>query len=219
MRKSDEQLQKDVMEELHWDASIGRAEIGVVARDGVITLTGQVDSYAKKWSAMKAAERVVGVVAVADEMIVHVPTSWERTDIDIAHAVAEALRWDVQVPEEKVKARVNEGWITLDGEVDWEYQRAAAQRAVRFLTGVKGVYNTITIKKKVFAPDVQFRIESALKRSAEVDASHIKVEALDGKVTLRGRVHSWSARQDAENAAWSAPGVMLVDDELTVQPA
>lgn len=218
MRKSDEQLQKDVMEELHWDPSIGRAEIGAVARDGVVTLTGQVDSYATKWSAMKAAERVVGVVAVADEMIVRVPTSLERTDIDIAHAVAEALRWDVQVPEEKVKARVNQGWITLDGEVEWEYQRSAAQRAVQFLTGVNGVYNTITIKKKVFAPDVKYRIERALKRSAEVDASHIKVEALEGKVTLRGRVHSWSARKDAENAAWSAPGVTLVDDELVVQP-
>jgi osmotically-inducible protein OsmY len=219
MRRSDEQLQKDVLEELKWDPSIGRTEIAVVARDGVVTLSGQTDSFAKKWSAMKAAERVAGVIAVADEVNVKLPTDYRRTDVDIAHAVANALRWDVQVPDEKVKARVNEGWVTLDGEVEWEYQRSAAVRAVRFLTGVRGVSNNITLKKVAWAPEVKDRILSALKRNADVDASHITVVATDGKVKLSGKVHSWSARQDAENAAWSAPGVTFVDDELVVQPA
>ena len=216
MRKSDEQLRKDVLDELHWDPSVGRAEIGVVARDAVVTLTGQVDSFAKRWAAMKAAERVMGVVAVADELTVHLPTDFRRTDIDIAHMVAEALRWDIQVPDERIKARVDEGWVSLDGEVDWEYQRNAALRAVRNLTGLRGITNNITLKTRAWAPEVKTRIETALKRTADVDAEHIIVLADQGKVTLKGTVHSWSAREDAERAAWSAPGVNWVKDELVV---
>jgi osmotically-inducible protein OsmY len=219
MKKSDSQLQRDVMEELHWDPRIGKAEIGVVASDGVVTLTGQVDSYAKRWAAMKAAERVVGVSAVADEMKVHLPTDFVRTDIDIAHAVANALRWDVEVPEDSIKARVDEGWVTLSGELEWEYQRLAAVRDVRNLTGVRGVTNNITLKPRAFAPEVKTRIESAIKRTAESDASHISVVAMDGEVTLRGKVHSWATRDDAERAAWSAPGVRKVRDEILVGPA
>ena len=216
MRKSDEQLRKDVLDELHWDPSVGRAEIGVVARDAVVTLTGQVDSFAKRWAAMKAAERVKGVVAVADELTVHLPTDLRRTDMDIAHMVAEALRWDIQVPDERIKARVDEGWVSLDGEVDWEYQRNAALRAVRNLTGLRGITNNITLKARAWAPEVKTRIETALKRTADVDAGHITVLADQGKVTLKGTVHSWSAREDAERAAWSAPGVTWVKDELVV---
>lgn len=217
MRKSDDQLQRDVLEELRWDPSVSKAEIGVVARDGVVTLTGQVDSFAKRWTAMQAAERVAGVTAVADEMTVHLPTDYKRTDIDIAHAVTNALRWDVQVPDDKIKARVDDGWVALDGEVEWDYQRSAAIRAVRYLTGVRGVMNNVQLKPRAFAPEVRTRIESALKRTAETDASHISVTATDGEVTLRGKVHSWSARSDAERAAWSAPGVARVKDELVVQ--
>ena len=216
MRKSDEQLRKDVLDELHWDPSVGRAEIGVVSRDAVVTLTGQVDSFAKRWAAMKAAERVKGVVAVADELTVHLPTDLRRTDMDIAHMVAEALRWDIQVPDERIKARVDEGWVSLDGEVDWEYQRNAALRAVRNLTGLRGITNNITLKARAWAPEVKTRIETALKRTADVDAGHITVLADQGKVTLKGTVHSWSAREDAERAAWSAPGVTWVKDELVV---
>jgi osmotically-inducible protein OsmY len=216
MPKTDSQLQKDVQEELVWDPSVGRAEIGVAISSGVVTLSGQVDSFPKKFSAMKAAERVAGVRAVADEMKVKLPSSFQRTDIDVAHAVADAIRWDVEVPDEKVKARVDEGWVWLDGEVEWEYQRSAAERAVRFLTGVVGVSNKIRIKKRAWAPEVKTRIESALKRNAEVDASQITVRALDGQVTLSGHVHSWAARSDAERAAWSAPGVTEVKDELAV---
>lgn len=216
MPKSDSQLQKDVMEELVWDPSIGRSEIGVAVSSGVVTLSGQVDSFAKKFSAMRAAERVAGVRAIADEVTVKLPMSSKRTDTDIAHAVADALRWDIQVPDDKVKARVDDGWVWLDGEVEWEFQRSSAERAIRYLTGVKGVSNNVRIKKHAWAPEVKNRIENALKRSAELDASHITVEALDGQVMLRGQVHSWAARSDAERAAWSAPGVTSVTDDLTV---
>jgi osmotically-inducible protein OsmY len=217
MPKSDSQLQKDVMEELVWDPSVGRAEIGVAVAGGVVTLSGQVDSYPKKSAAIKVAERVGGVRAVADDLIVKLRTSSKRTDMDIAHAVADSLRWHIQVPDDKIKARVDDGWVWLDGEVEWEYQRVAADHAVRYLTGVKGVSNNVSLKKLAWAPEVRGRIESALKRSAELDASQISVEAMDGEVTLRGHVHSSSARSDAERAAWSAPGVTSVKDDLTVQ--
>lgn len=216
MTKSDSELQRDVMEELVWDPSVGRAEIGVAARSGVVTVSGQVDSYAKKVAAVKAAERVAGVRAVADELIIEVPSPFKRSDMDIAHAVTNALRWDIEVPDDRIKARVDGGWVWLDGEVEWEFQRAAAARAVRNLTGVMGVSNEIRLKAHVFAPDVKARIESALKRNAAVDSSQIIVLAHDGEVTLKGHVHSWSARADAERAAWSAPGVNRVKDELIV---
>jgi osmotically-inducible protein OsmY len=204
------------MEELVWDPRVGRAEIGVAARSGVVTISGEVDSYAQKIAAVKAAERVAGVRAVADDLRIEVPSSYMRSDMDIAHAVTNAMRWDIEVPHEKIQARVDEGWVWLDGEVDWEFQRAAATRALRNLTGVMGVTNEIRLKKHVFAPDVKGRIESALRRNAAVDAAQITVLAKDGEVTLKGHVHSWSARTDAERAAWSAPGVTRVKDELTV---
>lgn len=216
MPKSDAQLQTDVQEELVWDPSVGRSEIGVAARNGVVTLSGQVDSYPKKSAAMKAAERVTGVRAVADELTVQLSPSSKRTDTDIAHAVADALRWDIEVPDDKIKARVDNGWVWLDGDVEWEYQRAAAERVVRYLTGVMGVSNNVKISKRPWVPDVKSRIENALKRSAELDAAKISVDAADGSVKLTGRVRSWAARDDAERAAWSAPGVTSVKDELTV---
>jgi osmotically-inducible protein OsmY len=217
MIKTDSQLRQDVVDELAWDPQVGPAEIGVAASNGVVTLGGQVGSYAAKTAALKAAERVAGVRAVADEMKVRLPFASARTDVDIAHAVANALRWDTQVPDSQVKARVDSGWVWLDGEVDWQFQRSAAERAVRFLTGVVGVSNDITIKRNAWAPEVRDRINRALKRNAEIDGARISVEAADGKVTLKGRVHSWSARSDAEHAAWSAPGVTSVKDELVVQ--
>jgi osmotically-inducible protein OsmY len=216
MLKSDAQLQSNVQEELVWDPSVGRSEIGIACKSGVVTLSGQVASYAQKYAAMRAAERVSGVRVVADELAVQVPFSFKRSDMDIAHAVAEALRWDVEVPDDKIKARVDEGWVWLDGDVDWEYQRSAAERAVRYLTGVKGVSNSLKISKRPWVPDVKSRIESALKRTAEVDAAHITVDAVDGSVKLTGHVRSWAARQDAERAVWSAPGVTSVKDELSI---
>ncbi len=216
MNKSDSQLRSDVQEELRWEPSVGRAEIGVAARDGVITLSGEVDSFSRKYAAVKAAERVSGVKAVAEELTVKLPSAFVRSDTEIAHSVVESLRWAIDVPE-TVKARIEDGWVTLEGMVDWQYERAAAERAVRHLMGVKAVSNLITIKPRASAPDVRDRIKSAIKRRAEADASNITVEAVDGKVTLRGVVRSWAERQDAENAAWAASGVNMVDDQLAVR--
>lgn len=216
MIKSDSQLQRDVIEELRWDPSVGTTEIGVAAKDGIITLSGQVESFAMQYAAVRAAERVAGVRAVAEELTVHLPLSSSRTDTEIAHTVADRLRWDIDVPDDKIKARVNDGWVWLEGEVPWQFQKNAAERAVRYLTGVKGVTNLITIKAHASVPDVKQRIEDALKRHAELDSKQIKVDALNGKVILRGTVRSWAEREDAERAAWSAPGVVAVEDDLAV---
>ncbi len=214
--KTDSTLRQDVMEELMWDPRVGRSEIGVATKDGVVTLSGEVGSYPKKEAAIKAAERVSGVRVVADELRVALTGGVSKTDMEVAHAVADSLRWDIEVPDDKIKARVDNGWVWLDGEVEFEYERSAAERAVRYLIGVTGVSNNIRIKKSVWAPEVKVRIENALKRNASLDAQGITVTALDGQVTLRGKVHSWSARTDAESAAWAAPGVVSVKDELAV---
>jgi osmotically-inducible protein OsmY len=216
--KIDTQLQRDVLDELKWEPSVRDAEIGVAAKDGVVTLSGTVQSFADKYAALKAAERVMGVQAVADDLMVKLPTSLVRSDTDVAHALVESLRWDVQVPDDRIKARVEDGWVTLEGDVEWRYQKDAAERAVRYLAGVKGVTNLIFVKPKKASPyEVSGKIKEALKRSAEVDADRIAVEATDGRITLRGTVRSWAERQDAERAAWAAPGVTLVDDKLAIR--
>ena len=214
--KKDAQLQKDVMDELRWDPRIRSEQIGINVREGVVTLTGVVPDYNQRRLAAKAVERVAGVRAVAQELSVKLPDAWQRSDTDLALAAVHALSWNVEVPDDKVKAKVEGGWITLEGEVDWHYQRAAAERAVRYLTGVMGVSNLITIKAHASPADVAAKIKAALHRSAEVDASHIQVIAADGKVTLTGTVRSWPERADAELAAWSASGVTAVDDQLHV---
>lgn len=215
--KSDTQIQKDVIDELRWDPSIRENEIGVSSKDGVVTLSGVVDSYAEKHAAEQAAQRVSGVKAIAEDLIVKlVPTS-KRTDTDIAHAAVTALKWDIQVPDEKIKVKVDDGYITLTGEVEWKFQQDAAERAVRYLTGARGVVNLIKVMPKhVSKFEVGSKIKEALRRAAERDADRITVEAADGKVTLKGTVRSFAERSDAERAAWSAPGVSSVDDRIAI---
>ncbi len=215
--KTDLQLQRDVLDELKFEPSIREAEIGIAAKDGVVTLTGFVDSYAEKFSAERTAERVSGVKAVADEIKVKLPGLYQRSDTDIAHTVVNALRLDIQVPDDRLKAAVNDGWIDLEGQVEWQYQKRAAEGAVRNLTGVKGVTNLITVKpKNVSTYEVGQKIKDSLRRHAERDADKITIEAKDGRVTLRGIVSSFAERQDAERAAWQAPGVTNVDDMIAV---
>lgn len=218
-KKTDVELQRDVIDELRWDPRIGTAEIGVAVKDGVVTLTGTVDTNARKYAAIHTAERIAGVKALAEDLVVKLPTSLQRTDTEIAHAAVTALKWNIEVPDDRVKVRVDDGWVMLEGDVDWQYERNAAEDSVRWLNGVRGVKNSIKIKARAFAPDVQRRIQDALKRSAEVDASKISVAAIDGRVTLRGNVRSWTERKDAESAAWAAPGVTMVDDLITVATA
>lgn len=215
--KTNAQLQKDVIDELRWDAATRDCEIGVAARDSVVTLSGEVSSYSKKLAAEMAAERVSGVRAVAEDLIVKLPTSNERSDTDIAHAAVSALKWDVDVPDDKIQMKVENGWIILEGKVQSHFQRESAERAVRYLTGVRGVTNRIMLQPiTVKADEVSRKIRAALHRSAEFDAKNIHVETYDGRVTLKGHVRSWAERMDAERAVWSAPGVMAVDDQLSV---
>ena len=215
--KTDMQLQRDVIEELAWQPNVREAEIGVACKNGVVTLSGFVDSYAQKYAAGRAAEHVIGVRAVADDLQVKLPRAFVRSDTDIAHAAVTALKWDVEVPDSRIQVLVDDGWVSLDGAVDWQFQRSATEKAVRYLTGVKGVINRISVQQpKVSAYEVNQRIEQALKRSAAVDADRITVDAKNCKVVLRGTVRSWAEREDAERAAWAAPGVSEVNDEIAV---
>ena len=214
--RTDMELQKDVVEELRWEPRLKEDEIGIAVKDGVVTLTGFVPDYAQRRTAAKAAERVAGVRAVAQELVVKVPELFHRSDTELAHQVVNALFWDVEVPNQKIQAKVEDGWVTLEGAVDWQFQRNAAERAVRYLAGIKGVRNMVTIAPMASPYDVAQRIKAALHRTADVEAKRVQVTATDGKVVLTGTVRSWPERADIERAAWSASGVMSVDDRLAV---
>ncbi len=216
--KNDNDLQHDVQDELTWEPSVTAAHIGVSVKDGVVTLSGHVPSYAEKFGAEKATKRVYGVRAVADEVDVKLPGSSKRSDEDVAQSCVSALRSNYSVPDEKIKVVVNQGWVALEGEVEWQYQKEAAMKAVRYLTGVTGVSNSIKVRTKVSPGDVKNKIEATFKRSAEIDARRVTVEARDGKVILHGRVRSWAERDEAQQAAWAAPGVTAVENQLTVTP-
>ena len=215
--KNSVKVEADVRAELAWDPCVDDREIRVASTDGVVTLTGSVPSFADKWGAVRAAERVTGVQAVANDLDVAVPVAYRRPDTDIAQAVVHALEWDVQVPDAKIKASVTDGWIRLDGDVEWRFQREAAARAVRNLAGVRGVTNNITVMaRRAASHDVSNGIREALERRADRVARRIDVETIDGVVTLKGSVPSFGDRRAAEGAAWSAPGVTHVRDELAV---
>ena len=214
--KTDTQLQQDVIAELKWEPSVNAAQIGVEVQDGVVTLAGHVGSYAEKLDAEHAAQRVSGVKALAIEMDVKLAGLSKRTDADIARSVENVLQWTTYLPLNHVKVMVESGWVTLSGEVDWEYQRQAATAAVRYLMGVTGVSDQITIKPKVSSTAVKSDIEAALKRRAKSDAHKISVEVQGADVTLTGKVHSWSERDLARNTAWGTSGVQHVVDHMTV---
>lgn len=213
--RTDQEIQKDVFEELRWDAQIQPNEIGVAVKDGVVTLTGWVDSYLKKWSAEDAAHKVSGVKAVANDIEVKLAT--ERTDPDIAAAAIHALEWDAFVPAGKVQVTVSKGWVTLKGEVEWQFQKQDAEKVVRRLTGVKGVTNLISVKPRTTPLELKRKIENALVRNAELDANRITVEVQGSTAILRGTVRAWAEKQEAERVAWSAPGIVSVENLITVE--
>lgn len=215
MRK-DSDIQKEVAEELGWEPLLRSEEIAVSVKDGVVTLAGIVDTYSKKVAAERAARNITGVKAIALDLQVKPHSIFQRTDSEIAHAVMDALKWNSAVREEKIKVKVEDGWVTLDGEAEWHYQRTAAKEAVEGLLGVKGVTNMIILKPKVTIGDVRQKISSALTRHAVLDAGKIQVETTQDKVTLTGKVRSLAEKRDAENAAWAVPGVKQVDNQLEV---
>jgi len=215
---TDKEIKQHVENALDWEPSLDASDIGVSVDEGVVTLRGNVGSYAEKVTAERVTLRIYGVKGIANDLAVHLVSGYQRTDTEIAQAVVAALKWNTMIPDGRVTVTVANGWVTLNGKVDWQYQKDAANRAVRDLTGVRGVTNDVLIQPLVRITDIEEKIETAFTRSAEIEARRLSITAHDGKVTLTGNVHSWAERQEAERVAWAAPGVTEIDNELTVVP-
>ncbi|MGB4360804.1 MAG: BON domain-containing protein [Rhodoferax sp.] len=215
--KTDSEIKKDVLSELLWDPLISETKVGVTVNEGVVTLTGHLDTYAEKVAAKRAAERVSGVKAIALELDVIPVGSHQRSDTEIALAVEHALSWNTSVPQDRVKVAVEKGWVTLKGDLDWNFQRRAVERIVRPLKGVVGITDNIQLKTLPVPLKLQERIQEALTRQAMREARRIEVSVEGSEVTLRGHVHSWAERNAAEGASWSAPGVTRVNNQLLVE--
>ncbi|HEX5168371.1 MAG TPA: BON domain-containing protein [Cyclobacteriaceae bacterium] len=217
--KSNDELQKDVMDEIRWDPQLKEvgAQIGVTAKEGVITLSGLVNSLNEKLAAEKAAQRVAGVKVVAVDIVVAINRPHEKTDAEIAEAIKNALTWHSAVNEDRIEIKVDNGWVYLEGNVQWDYEKKAAENAVQNLIGVRGITNRISVSAKSIDPvDIKKHIASAFLRSATIDSSGVEVETSGSKVTLKGKVRSWMEKQDAENVAWSMPGVLEVNNQIEV---
>ena len=216
--KSNEEIERDVREELKWDPDLDASDIAVSVKDGVVTLAGFVKSYTDRLEAELAAKRIAGVRAVANDIEVRLPAIDQRPDPDIARDAVSALKAELPISHDRIKVIVKDGWVTLEGAVEWQYQKTTAENAVRKVKGVKGVTNVVTVKPKVQPSELQHKIMEAFKRNAEVDANRITVEANGSEVILKGTVRSWIEREEAERVAWSAPGVTKVEDRIVVSP-
>lgn len=215
--KQDEEIQNDVMEELEWEPTINATEIGVAVKGGVVTLSGTVNSYLKKLAIEKAAKRVAGVKAVAEDIEVKPNGSFIRNDTELASAIINALKWHASVNEERLKIKVEDGVVTLDGEVDWEFQRSSAVSQIQNIIGVKRIVNNVEIKSHVVTKDLKQKISRTFHRNATLDAEKISIAIAGETVTLRGKVRSWTEKNDAENAVWAASGVNKVNNELEIE--
>jgi osmotically-inducible protein OsmY len=216
--RSDAEIERDVEEELQWDPDLDATDIAVSVKDGVVTLAGFVKSYTDKYEAEAAAKRVAGVRAVANDLEVRMPSVDERPDPDVARDAVAAIKSQLPISSEHIKVVVKNGWVTLEGQVEWQYQRQTAENAVRRIKGVKGVSNLIQLKPRAKPSEIKRKIEEAFRRNAEIDANRITVEVHGGEVILKGMVRSWVEREEAERTAWSAPGVTKVEDQIVVSP-
>ncbi|MBN8758181.1 MULTISPECIES: BON domain-containing protein [Variovorax] len=214
--KTDTQLRDDIQAELNWAPDVKSSDIGVTVKDGVVTLSGHLPSHAEKYAVERAVQRVYGVKALAIELTVKLPFDNQRTDADIALAAERALQWNVLVPDGKIRPMVEKGWLSLNGEVEWDYQRSAAEVAVRNLMGVTGVSNLVKVKPRVSPADVEKKIHEALSRQADLEARKLSISVDGSQVTLRGTVHSWTERDAVQGAAWATPGVSVVVNDLLV---
>ena len=215
--KVDKDIRSDVENEMQWDPSLDERAIGVKVQDGVVTLVGEVAHYSHRYTAEEVAKRVSGVCAIGNELQVKISKPGERNDIDIANATTNALEWNVSLGSSNIKAVVNHGWLTLSGHVQFGYQRSVAENAVRYILGVTGIRNELTVKPSVKMADVKQKIEDAFQRQAKLDAKDIDIKVNDSQITLKGYVHSWREKDDAARAAWAAPGVAVVENQLQVQ--